>query len=159
MKPTVNVSSTDAIAKLKASLAALAKKRVLVGIPEDANARKDEMTNAGLMYLHTNGSALQGIPARPVIEPTISAPDNKANIAKALGEAGRAVLAKNAGEATHQLDRAGTLATNAAKRWFTDSRNGWAENAASTVRRKGSSRPLIDTGQLRRAITHTVEDK
>lgn len=32
----------------------------------------------------------------------------------------------------------------------------WAPNAPSTIRRKGSSAPLIDTGQLRRSITSAV---
>ncbi len=32
-------------------------------------------------------------------------------------------------------------------------------NATSTVRRKGSSKPLIDTGQLRSSITHRVNAK
>ncbi len=32
------------------------------------------------------------------------------------------------------------------------------ENAESTKKRKGSSKPLIDTGQLRQSITYIVED-
>lgn len=33
------------------------------------------------------------------------------------------------------------------------------ENAPSTVKRKGSSTPLIDTGALRSSVTYKVEDK
>ena len=55
------------------------------------------------------------------------------------------------------LDRAGTIAESASKRWFTDPRNGWEPNASSTIRAKGSETPGIDTGQMRRAITHIVE--
>ncbi len=35
--------------------------------------------------------------------------------------------------------------------------NGLAPNAPSTVRQKGSSTPLINTGQLRSAISHKIE--
>lgn len=40
------------------------------------------------------------------------------------------------------------------KRYFTEAM--FPPNAASTVRAKGSSRPLIDTGQLRASITHAI---
>ena len=33
----------------------------------------------------------------------------------------------------------------------------WTPNAASTIAKKGSSRPLIDTGELRASITYKVE--
>ena len=76
-----------------------------------------------------------------------------------LGEAGKAVLARNASLATDELRRAGILGANAAKRWFTDPQNGWAANAPATAARKGSERPLIDTAQMRRSITYLVEDQ
>lgn len=158
----LNVSSggsKDPLAKLKADLAKLKKAQVLVGIPEDHNARnKGEMTNAALMYLHTHGSPRQGVPARPVIEPALAASDNKAHITKALGEAAKAVLDGKPNEAHNGLENAGMLGRNAAIRWFTDPRNGWAPNSPATIAKKGSDRPLIDTGQLRRSITFVVEE-
>lgn len=36
--------------------------------------------------------------------------------------------------------------------------NGFQANAASTIAKKGSSTPLIDTGQLRSSISHRVEE-
>lgn len=160
MKPTIKTSSTDSTAKLKASLAQLAKKQVYVGVPEDQTSRgSGGVTNAGLLYLHTHGSALQNIPARPVIEPAIQASDNKALLTKELGAAAQAVLDGKPAEAKQGLNRAGQLGANAAKRWFTDPRNGWRENAPATIERKGSDKPLIDTGELRRSITYVVEDE
>jgi hypothetical protein len=32
-------------------------------------------------------------------------------------------------------------------------------NAPSTIRKKGSSKPLVDTGRLRASVTHEVEDE
>ena len=36
---------------------------------------------------------------------------------------------------------------------------GWTPNAPSTIRKKGSSKPLIDTGAMRQAINYEVEVK
>ena len=74
-----------------------------------------------------------------------------------MAAASTAALDGNAAGMLDALDGAGTIGESAAKRWFTDSRNGWAENAASTIRAKGSETPGIATGQMRRAITHVVE--
>ena len=57
-------------------LDALAQKRVLVGVPEDADSRGEEgyktpIGNAALAYIHDNGSPRQGIPARPFMQPGI----------------------------------------------------------------------------------------
>lgn len=35
----------------------------------------------------------------------------------------------------------------------------WVPNAPATIRRKGSSRPLIDSGQLRQSIRAAVDDE
>lgn len=146
---------------LRKQLQAIARKRVLVGVPEDNSDRKnnDEMTNAGLAYLHTHGSPLQHIPARPIIEPALQAADNKDRITKILGRAAKAALDQKPDVANEQLNRAGVAGANAAKRWFVDDRNGWAPDSPETVARKGSDKPLIDTAQLRRSITYLVEEK
>jgi phage gpG-like protein len=52
---------------------------------------------------------------------------------------------------TVPLTKAGALAVSAAKARFLD--NDWPPNAPSTIRRKGSSRPGIDTGRGRQSIT------
>ncbi len=159
MKPNINVSSTDSLDKMRASLKTIAQKRVLVGVPEDHGQRQSgEVTNAQLVYLHTHGSPLAGIPARPIIEPAIEAPDNQALITKQLGAAARAALDQQPNATNQHLNQAGMLGSNAAKRWFTDDRNGWAPNSPATIKRKGSDRPLIDTAQMRRSITFLVED-
>jgi hypothetical protein len=160
MKPTLKTKTKGkGPSDLSALLKSLAKKQVLVGVPEDHTQRNtQEMTNAGLVYIHTHGSALMRIPARPIIEPALKAPDNRARITKELAQAAEAVLASKPREVAPHLNRAGLLGANAAKRWFVDPRNGWAPNAAETVERKGSDRPLIDTAQMRRSITYVVKD-
>lgn len=132
---------------------------VLVGIPEEKTGRKgDPVTNAQLMYIHTNGSEPNGIPARPVIEPAIEAHGNKEVISEELGESARSMMDGNTPAARHHLKRAGMAGQNAAREWFTDPRNGWVENSDATIAAKGSDRPLIDTGQLRKSIVYVVKD-
>lgn len=159
MKPTVKlVASGPGFSPVRKSLECLKKEEVLVGIPESkAPRRAGDVNNAQLMYIHTNGSPLKGIPARPVIEPAIKARGNKQAIEAELKASALAAL--DGKPAVTFLRRAGLTAQNAAKAWFTDPRNGWAPNAPSTIRAKGSNRPLIDTAQMRNAITYVVKSK
>ena len=159
MKPNVSLASSpgDPLQKMRAAIAKLARKQVLVGVPEDDSSRKaGEVSNAALVYLHTHGSPLQHIPARPIIEPAIEA--SKDLITAKLGDAARAALDGKAAQTEQALNQAGMLGRNAAIRWFTDPRNGWAPNSPATIEQKGSDRPLIDTAQMRRSITYVVKD-
>jgi len=156
LKPTITVSESGDWSFLQDVIGTLQNAKVYVGIPEKTTSRKGEkITNAGLMYIQTNGSEVMNIPPRPVIEPAIEA--NKEMLTGTLGAAMTAELDGDHAAAVVNLRKAGTQGANAAKRWFTDPRNGWAPNAPSTIARKGSDRPLIDTGELRRSITHVEE--
>lgn len=159
MKASASVTRKSGADAFAARLEKLKQARVYVGIPQDANLRTiGEVTNAQLLFIHTNGSALRGIPARPVIQPAIAKPENKERIVAELHQAAHSALAGDADATREHLAKAGTLGANAAKRWFTDPDNGWAPNAPSTIAAKGSDKPLIDTGELRRDITYVVKD-
>ena len=138
------------------SIKELKKIDVLVGIPqEEAGREQNDITNAELLYIHTNGSPANNIPPRPVVEPAIQ--DSKEEIGTLLKEAILKALEGDTGGAMAGMESAGTQGENAVKGWFTNPKNGWAENAESTKKKKGSSKPLIDTGQLRKSITHAVK--
>lgn len=119
--------------------------------------RKISYSDATALYIHSHGSPLWQIPPRPIIEPAIEAKGNIEPIRDELKEAATAVLDGDKAEAVRHLKRAGMTGQNAARGWFTDSRNGWAPNAPSTIKAKKSDRPLIDTAQLRKAITYVVD--
>lgn len=161
MKPIITVTEAGSFESVRKALGSLGQAKVYVGIPEAETSRKGTpVTNAGLMYIQTNGAHLPNgavIPPRPVIEPAIEAQDNKERITKELGLAATSELEGDRQKTLIHLKRAGTLGANAAKRWFTDPRNNWAPNAPSTIAAKGSDRPLIDHGELRRSITHVEE--
>lgn len=136
-------------------LLAARRKDILVGVPADKTLRAgDAMNNASLLFIHTNGSPVRGIPARPVIEPALRYHQEKitAQIQKML------LAAARNDERGVQLyaKRVGMAGQNAVRDWFTNPANGWPPNSFTTIARKGSSRPLIDTGSLRKSIIYVI---
>lgn len=180
MKPRITVARSSQNAAFQESLAKLRKVAVFVGIPASTGQdRQDELrqmaetagkkrkariqralrsgiNNAELLFIHSKGSELRGIPARPVIEPAIEADDNREAISAELATAAQGVLEHNPSKTLRGMKRAGLAGQNASRDWFTDPRNNWPENAPSTIAEKGSERPLIDTGALRAAITYVI---
>lgn len=184
MNPTITVARKNNSDRVMKAVGEISKKQVYVGIPaSDSGSRKASLlslaagtpgivakadlmraakatpTNAELMFIHSKGSPIKGIPARPVIEPAIVADGNKQAITAELGAAAKSTLDGDAAGATNHLKRAGIAGQRASQKWFTDSRNAWQGNAESTIKRKGSNRPLIDTGALRAAITFVVKEE
>ena len=191
MNPTITLTEDgDGESFIKEAMGTLENAKVYVGIPEaetNRESQKDEVTNAGLLFIHTNGSPIRHIPARPVIEPSIEA--NHEPLEQGLHATADYVLDGKKAEANQMLKKVGTLGANGAKKWFTDPRNGWRQNSPETIRRKLSkltgkrlrkaldvlnsvsenmplvgttaldeiNTPLIDTGQMRRAITWVTE--
>ncbi|EME2055572.1 hypothetical protein VWS57_001915 [Cronobacter sakazakii] len=161
------------------ALKTLANKDVLVGIPESKDERDDgDIGNAEIGYINENGSPAQNIPPRPHLIPGVKSVEEQT--VPQLKAAAQAALDGNAAGAERALNRAGTLAANGVRRYMTIT--GFTPLADSTVEararrgRKGAKeelarraagespgtdlvKPLIDTGQYRRAITHVVRDK
>lgn len=183
IKGTAGLKTKDNTKALAKTINDLLKMDVLVGIPEEKSPRKGsgEISNAQLMFIHTNGSPVRNIPKRPVIEPAIEAEDNKSAIADELEAAAKLALAGNREQAMKHLKLAGQTGANAAREWFDDPRNNWPPNALSTVRAKLAKKftgkkldeamdaylagagemnqVLVDTAQMRKAITYVVGEK
>lgn len=160
MKPTVRITKTkDHVAALTAALQALTKQDVMIGVPQEQTVRKegDGVTNAELAYLHTNGSPLQNIPARPFLVPSFKA--NMAALMASQKRVFKAAVEGDKSEVNANMQKTGLIGQNAAKGWFTDPRNEWAPNTPYTIARKGSDRPLIDTGALRNSIVYVIRGK
>ena len=108
------------------------------------------------LYIMSHGSPLWQIPPRPVLEPALEAH------ADAIGELFQAVVkaACRGDEAAMQraMNVCGMAAQNYCRDWFTDPRNGWPPNSPLTIKEKGSERPLIDTGTMRKAITYVIRE-
>lgn len=147
----------------------LKENAVYVGIPDGhSNRRPDEehndfgITNADLLFIHTKGSPVNHIPARPVIEPALE--DDKERIVKMLEEISKDAMEGNTPGALRRLKMLGLRAQNVCRGWFTNPKNNWAPNSPLVVlrkKRKGVTdpKPLIDTGELRKSITYFVDTK
>lgn len=122
-------------------------------------AAQNDINNAELLFIHTMGSPIRHIPPRPVLQPAVEFADNMAKINNELMLSMQARLRANPEEAVRRMKRAALAGQNAARGWFTNPNNHWAPNAPSTVARKGSDRPLIDTGALRAAIVGLVREE
>lgn len=109
------------------------------------------------LYIQEHGSPLWASPPRPVLEPAIE--HRKDWIAEQLSKAALAGLDGDVKGVQDGLHKAGQVAENAARDWFTDPANGWLPNSPETVKIKGSDKPLINTDQLRKSITHVLRRK
>ena len=183
-------TSIDRYQEVKRSLEELAKKDVLVGIPQEKSSRigDDGITNAELAYIHTHGirrrsmreemkqnmdsgnlpystayqmylqshgSPLWNSPPRPIIEPAIE--HNKTEISELLQESLQAAL--DCRDFLPALKKAGMKGQNVVRGWFVNPLNDWPPNSPMTIKAKGSDKPLIDTGEMRKSITYVVRDK
>ena len=115
--------------------------------------------HSDLLYLHEAGVPSRNIPPRPVLGPALA--QNK--VKKAMKNHMRramylAVLKGDIRSAENELKQAGMVGESACKKWITDGTH-LAPNAPSTIAKKGSSKPLIDTGALLNSITYELRGK
>jgi len=163
MKSGLTVRADKAQSILDA-LKELTNKDVLVGIPESKDERQGEeegeFGNAGIGYINENGSPKQNIPARPHLKPGVRSVEQ--DYLPHLKAAAQKALDGNAEGAVTSLDRAGTVAANGVKRYITITGFIALSDVTLAQRRKRGrtgNKPLIDTGEYRRSITHVVRDK
>lgn len=146
--------------KLNAFVRGLDKKYVTeVGVFADHNNRaskgksKQSMTNAEIGAIHEFGSFSRHIPMRSFLRMPINM---KSDQIVQQASRGYAELIRQ-GKLVLVMKRLGIAAENAIQQAFASRGFGtWKEDKPATVRRKGSSAPLIDTAQLRRAIASRV---
>lgn len=128
--------------------------RVKVGVLGKSAPREGAIDNVGLAVVHEFGVPSKGIPSRPFLRSTFDAKKDDWN--KLLA---RMVVQALAGKLTvHQaLGLLGQRAAADVKRRIT-SGNNFVPNAPATIARKGSSRPLVDTGRLLGSISYEVKE-
>lgn len=109
------------------------------------------------LYIMAHGSPLWHAPPRPVLEPAIQY--NKGEI---MAQFKKIMVAASRGdiEAEEQaIHRTGMKSQNACRKWFENPANNWPPNSPLTIQMKGSDRPLVDTGTLRKSIIYVVRNK
>jgi len=144
----------------------MARKRILVGIPQEKNRRKKEkgkskeLTNSEIGFLQENGSPAQNIPARPFLKPGVQS--TAPQVASVLGKAAKKSFL-NSKKLVEGLTAAGLISQAGVKKYIVQSDH-FKPLAQSTLdararRGKKGTKPLIRTGQLLNSISFVIRDK
>ena len=149
---------------IKANVRLAAGSYVAVGFPSEKDkphkGRKgmEGMTNAQVAIANEFGSApgvRPVVPARPFMQKTVDRERNNAK--EAMVELGKQI-ARGEMRTSTALNRMGKQMAGEVKRSFTVEE--FAPNSPATkAMKRGSSRPLIDTGNLRQSVTWKVRMK
>ena len=137
-------------------------KYIKVGILASTNARQEgELNNAEIGFIQEFGRMENPhIPARSFLRmPLRQHLKEKIEKSKTFSEES-INKAIESGKADYLVKQLGLLAEQIILEAFETSGDGkWAPNAPYTIAMKGSNKPLIDTGELRKSITSKVVKK
>lgn len=156
MRVTAQILQRDrgALRRIIDRVRGLDRLSVSVGVPPGAMHHGENGTTSMAMIATTlhYGSAAKNIPARPFIEPAIN--QNLGKYQRLMATQARGLIV---GRQTlnRALSLVGTAMAADVQQYMLS--GSFAPLQPATIRRKGSSRPLIDTGQLRQSITYRVE--
>lgn len=187
---TVQVTETGEgdLKRILEALKKLSEDELLVGVSADTagSGRGEDINNAELAYIHTNGVRAAGmksetdkaveegtpyplalqayikehgspayrVPPRPFLEPGIE--KHLDLVESGMKAALQDVL--DGGDGRAQRERLGATMAAKVQAYFQED-NGWPPNAPSTIKKKGSVQPLVDTGALRQSITYIIRAK
>ena len=131
--------------------------KIEIGVISSNTNRKEKfnvgITNAELMFIHENGSPIRNLPSRPVLQLTLQYTINSLlpQTLKRIEE-GCFKHSWTKNDVELELKKMCIRMQNYAKNIIYRS-DLLAPNKPTTIKAKGSDRPLLDTGQLARSIT------
>ncbi|QZN96384.1 hypothetical protein [Symbiopectobacterium purcellii] len=164
MKSGVKVTADNADSIIDA-ITRLSGMDVLVGIPEGNAAREGgKLNNAEIGYLQSTGATVEidgevvTLPPRPFLD--IGIEDTQTRTTAHLKAAAELALEGNAAGAERELERAGIIASDGAKKVISDGDRlaPLSENTLEKRRANGlpGEKPLYAHGYLLRSITYVV---
>lgn len=120
-------------------------KFVTVGVHQDDNARPDQANNAQIGAMNHFGT--DRIPARPWLDVGVASASHEVldTIAEAIEDGEPMDVA---------LNRVGLVAVAGVQNYMDELSS--PANAPSTVKRKGTDNPLIDTGELKQSVNYKI---
>ena len=152
MTAIITRRDAGALGRLVDTVRSMGLNKVEVGLPAGGSHSGTDLSMHELGMVHEYGSATRNIPARPFIAPPIK--QNVANYKKIMKSQAKLLIFRRT-----TLNAALSIIGEAGKRDIQDymlSAN-FKPLKAETIKRKGSSKPLIDTGQMRNAITYEIK--
>lgn len=132
-------------------MTSLGEPEVYIGIPSSGAARGGSINNATLAAIHELGAASRGIPARPFLVPTIK--KNSVRYVDLMAQGFKLVL-HDKQNARQFYEKIGLQASSDVKEYIAN--GNFEPLKQETIDRKGSSKPLIDTAELRNSINYEV---
>lgn len=133
----------------------IGKPKVYIGVPASKNGMHEGGINmATLLALHVLGAPSRGIPQRDPLRPPLIANAQRYSDLLAIGL--KNALA-NGTDPKLVYEKIGIVATNDVKDYFIT--GNFKALSEKTIKAKGSSKPLIDTEELRGAISYEVRNK
>ena len=148
----------DRANKIQQAMEEVSYTSVYIGIPVEESSRPDEgepINNAELAYIHEHGSPINNIPPRPFLKPSIK--KNLATVEVLQKQMIKAALKGDKEGVKRSAELLGMHSRNNAKKYITAGTN-LTPNKPATIKRKGSDKPLIDTGALLNSISYVVDD-
>ena len=145
------IEKKSQLEKLKKTLNDLIGAKLKVGYFDAQKSDKNELTLATVAKINEYGTEDGKIPPRPFIRQTLRKHNNfKAELKNVLQET--LTLSKTFDSLFKKL---GVKAMQEIQKEFTAGE--FKQNAECTIKKKKSSKPLIDKGQLRRSVSWRVE--
>ena len=133
-------------------IAALGDPKVYIGIPSSNNPRQGAANNATIAAVHELGAPTRGIPARPFLTPTMQ--NNADKYTNLMAQGFRNAL-QDKEKAAEVYEKIGLVASSDVKDYIVNGQ--FVPLKQSTMDRKGSSKPLIDTEEMRKSISYEVK--
>lgn len=150
---------------IQANLALARGSFAAVGFPGDSaksqEMREEGYTNVDIAIVHEFGTppgVTPRIPSRPFMRQAFG-PGTKRRDIQQAGQRLLGMIVEGKLSTKIALERLGTMGVTALKSEITQPGTAFAANSPATIARKKSSKPLIDTGALRAAVTYKVRMK
>lgn len=148
----------DKVPEALKALRYLDEMRVLVGVPSSKAGRRDGPINsAAIGFIQENGAPERNLPARPFLIPGVKSIEKV--VIPRFKDAGNAVLSADPARAEKQFNAIGLIGQNAVRKKITDGPFAALSPRTLSARRsrgRTGEKPLIDTGQLRQAISYVI---
>lgn len=139
------------VAGLLERIKSLGDPKVYIGVPASTNARQGSSNNATIAATHELGAPSRGIPARPFLIPTMQ--NNAEKYTNLMAQGFRNAL-QDKEKAAEVYEKIGLVASSDVKDYIVSGQ--FVPLKQSTIDRKGSSKPLIDTEEMRSSISYEV---
>ena len=137
--------------KFEKLLKELADKEIRVGFQHGKAAEEDGTDICDVAMWNELGT--ENIPSRPFIR--MSVDENESKIEEFLK--GKVKELVNGADAEQILKEIGLFQKDLIQEKITE--GSFVPNADSTIQRKGSSKPLIDTGRMRQSVDYVIQKK